>query len=175
MDILSILVMLLIFLAGSVLFILVPLENCFSQIKEIFRTKSTFKKKFFWFLKVIILLSILLALWCQVGIYLSGGTPNRSLAHCTACESNLKNIGTALEMYCTDNEGLYPDSTVKLVPNYLKIIPNCPAAGKPSYVYNISSAHSAFTIYCEGRNHRKAGISGPNYPQYTSKEGLIVK
>jgi|GEM_PF-2470850 len=99
---------------------------------------------------------------------------SRGQGQFTACESNLKYMGTALEMYRTDNDGLYPDSTLKLVPKYLKQIPICPTAGKPTYLYEVSSAHSAFTIYCEGRNHRKAGISKPNYPQYKSKEGFII-
>ena len=32
----------------------------------------------------------------------------RAQGHLTACKSNLKNIGTALEMYSTDHAGRYP-------------------------------------------------------------------
>ena len=51
----------------------------------------------------------------------------------TACKSNLKNIGTALEMYSTDYGGHYPSSTASLVPNYLKTFPHCPTAGRNTY------------------------------------------
>ena len=51
----------------------------------------------------------------------------------TACKSNCKNIGTALEMYSTDWEGKYPSDMASLIPNYLKVIPECPAAGTDTY------------------------------------------
>ena len=49
----------------------------------------------------------------------------RSRGGLTQCKSNLKNIGTALEMYSTDYEGKYPSGLSSLVPNYLKAIPDC--------------------------------------------------
>ena len=35
----------------------------------------------------------------------------------TACKSNLKNFGTALEMYATDHSGRMPPSAALLTPN----------------------------------------------------------
>jgi hypothetical protein len=57
----------------------------------------------------------------------------RSRSGLTACKSNLKNIGTACEMYGTDWKGLYPKEMSLLTPNYLKTIPSCPHAGRDTY------------------------------------------
>lgn len=43
------------------------------------------------------------------------------------CQSNMKNIGTALECYRQDNNDLYPPTLTKLTPKYLKTIPTCPS------------------------------------------------
>lgn len=67
-----------------------------------------------------------------------------------ACKSNLKNIGTALEMYSTDWGGKYPATLEVLSPNYLKIIPECPRAGKDTYSssYSKSSLNSSEALVC---------------------------
>lgn len=57
----------------------------------------------------------------------------RARGHLTSCKSNLKNIGTALDMYASDWEGHYPESLLALSPNYLQTIPPCTGAGKDSY------------------------------------------
>lgn len=87
------------------------------------------------------------------------------------CISNLKNVGTALEMYCTDYEGRYPDNLAKLTPNYLKVIPNCPVVGKDTYSgsYQVATSPDAFTVFCQGNNH---GV-GADYPLYSCYEGII--
>lgn len=91
-----------------------------------------------------------------------------------ACESNLKNIGTALEMYSTDNMGRYPTSLKQLTPDYLRSIPTCPAAGNDTYSssYTSSKNPDAYTFCCSGKNHTNEG-AGENYPQYNSMQGLI--
>lgn len=58
---------------------------------------------------------------------------NRSHGILTACESNLRNISTALEMYSVDHGGTYPHGVERLTPNYLRVIPTCPAAEADSY------------------------------------------
>lgn len=106
--------------------------------------------------------------------------PNFIRYHCggpsTACKSNLKNTATALEMYSTDNQGLYPRSLGQLTPNYLKIIPNCPTAQRDTYSesYRVATGPDAFTLYCSGFNHSAANTP-VNYPQYSSFEGLIER
>jgi len=91
-----------------------------------------------------------------------------------SCEFNLKNIGTALEMYSTDNSGRYPTALSQLTPNYLRIIPTCPQAHRNTYSQAFVSASNpdAYTVICQGSYHDKAGLK-TNFPQYTSVRGLI--
>jgi len=93
----------------------------------------------------------------------------------TACKSNLKNIGTALEMYSTDFAGRYPTSSTLLTPNYLKTIPTCASVGSCTYVFQMGSSPDLYTVICGGENHKSAGVQAPNYPQYTSVTGLIER
>lgn len=90
------------------------------------------------------------------------------------CESNLKNLGTALEMYSTDNNGRFPQRLAALTPLYLKAIPTCPDAGRDTYSasYQVAASPDAYTLYCRGNNHAREGMA-PNSPQYTSTVGLI--
>ncbi len=100
----------------------------------------------------------------------------------TSCLSNLKNIGTACEMYSTDYSGKYPPRMELLVPNYLKTLPECPATGSTTYKlqtglnvgYNSIGAEDYYFISCHGANHEAIGIP-PNYPQYDGIQGLIER
>lgn len=87
----------------------------------------------------------------------------------TRCKSNLKNLGTAMEMYSTDYDGCYPDSLSQLTPNYLKTIPTCPAAEKVTYRQGFASQEDAYTLMCGGHHHAELER---NFPQYTSAQGL---
>ncbi|HXE73490.1 MAG TPA: hypothetical protein VNO81_12595 [Candidatus Nitrosotenuis sp.] len=103
--------------------------------------------------------------------------PNFMLARAmssTGCKSNLKNISAALEMYGTDNSGLFPGSLQSLTPRYLKTIPTCPEGGRDTYSsgYQSHPSPAAYTVVCEGDNHRYQGASR-NFPQYDSFRGLI--
>ena len=104
----------------------------------------------------------------------------RAQGHLTACKSNLKNIGTALEMYSTDNSGRYPSDLSKLTSGnmggYLKMIPTCAAAGTDTYsaVYTASANPDVFTLYCSGNNHTALDV-GSGFPQYDSVRGLIER
>lgn len=91
----------------------------------------------------------------------------------TACKSSLKNIGTALEMYSTDNAGQYPGNLSEITPNYLHVLPTCAQAGKVTYEYNVSKKPDNYTIWCNGYYHRECGAT--NYPQYDGVKGLIEK
>lgn len=98
----------------------------------------------------------------------------------TACHSNLKNIGTALEMYSTDWSGHYPRNLQQLVPNYIKELPECPSAGYMSYRAdfglqapgNNGQFQDYYFMECAGDHHADDGLP-PNYPQYTGIEGLL--
>ena len=97
----------------------------------------------------------------------------------TACKSNCKNIGTALEMYSTDHSGHYPLSAnfqTGLTANaaYLRALPQCPSAGSMSYSYTATSDPDSYTTWCTGSHHTAVGITQAGYPQYNSVEGLVV-
>jgi len=99
----------------------------------------------------------------------------RAMGQATACKSNLKNIGTALEMYSTDNLGKYPQSLDNLKRNYLTSIPTCPAAKSDTYSGSyVAVFPDRYTVVCSGLNHGGAGLPA-NYPQYTTLHGLIEK
>ncbi len=108
----------------------------------------------------------------------------RAQGQLTACKSNLKNIGTACEMYSTDWGGKYPTSlTGKLTPNYLKTIPECPAAGSDTYsaayktgatAYNSPGFADYYYLHCNGSTHTAVSLP-PNYPQYDGISGLIER
>jgi hypothetical protein len=97
----------------------------------------------------------------------------------TACKSNLKNLGTALEMYSCDYDGHYPPTMTLLTPNYLRIIPECPSAGKDTYSTSYQTRISpdyghSYATDCQGHNHKDAGLPA-DYPQYNSVQGLIER
>jgi hypothetical protein len=95
----------------------------------------------------------------------------RSQGEATACKSNLKNIGTALEMYSTDNAGRFPEHLSALSPNYLRAMPTCPAASSDTYSDGYAVSGSNYTVICGGAHHTAVGYSA-NYPQYSSTQGL---
>lgn len=92
------------------------------------------------------------------------------------CESNLKNLGTACEMYATDNGGRYPFTLTKLTDGYygmqpyMKSIPTCPTCDS-SYSYESNQNPDVYTLQCNG-DHRKLGIE-EGYPKFTATIGLV--
>jgi hypothetical protein len=81
------------------------------------------------------------------------------------CGSQLKNIGTALEMYYADYKR-YPETLQALTPDYLAALPSCPSPGSPGYGYSLEDGR--YLVMCRGRNHGHR-----DYPRYTGTEGLI--
>ena len=108
--------------------------------------------------------------------------PHHTVGQLTACKSNLKNLGTAMEMYSTDWSGKYPTEITMLTPNYLKTIPECPTAGEVTYtlqtgentVYNTAGFQDYYFLQCEGENHTSFSVP-ENYPQYDGIRGLIER
>ena len=114
----------------------------------------------------------------------------RAQAQTAACEANLKEIATALELYQTDHEQ-YPNVTAatnvtNAEPNigpYLRQTPIDPVAPGGNYTYQVSnpgSGTAAYTITCPGSHDpatltaiggtaSKAGI------QYTSANGFAAQ
>lgn len=72
------------------------------------------------------------------------------------CGANMRNLGRELEMYATDNLGLFPTSLGQLVPNYVKSIPTCPAAGSDTYSSSFHPSDHAtdYTLGCKGWHFR---------------------
>ena len=94
----------------------------------------------------------------------------------TQCQSNCRNIGTALKMYADDNEGSFPSHLSQLTPKYLRSMPMCAAARRDTYSqsYQSSTNFDSFSFYCAGHHHKWVGVE-PNYPQYNSRDGLIPR
>lgn len=119
----------------------------------------------------------------------------------SACESNLKNLATALEIWSIDHQGHYPEELWQLVPNYLRRVPRCPPETVPffpweildrfftctprqiavgpsgDYTYFIAKRDRnelpiAFVVICKGQRHKDAGFPR-DYPRYTSEKGLL--
>ena len=118
-------------------------------------------------LVVLNLLALFLATLFQPGCRLGGG-------RMTSCKSNLLNLATSLEMYSTDNAGHYPHSLSQLTPKYLKKLPHCPSASEANYDFVGAREPEAYTLYCRGCFHHAEGIDKPNYPQYSSYNGLVL-
>ena len=51
----------------------------------------------------------------------------RSMAQYTGCQSNLKSIATAVELYATESESRYPTSIDVLPPQFIGHLPTCPS------------------------------------------------
>ena len=94
------------------------------------------------------------------------GTPGEARQ---ACEGNLKNLGTAIEMYATDHQGQYPASIKEITPNYLRAVPKCPAYGKDSYSTNYKrtvdpdNGATMFSVRCTGPHKGTKPSTGPVY------------
>lgn len=125
-------------------------------------------------------LFVVLLFWLVVMVSAIRSRPRGS--QLTACKSNLKNIGTALEMYSTDWSGRYPTSESLLTPNYLKTLPTCPSGDDTAYsfefgpgaTYNTQSFQDYYFVYCTGDNHKNVSVPA-NYPQYSGIVGLIER
>lgn len=88
------------------------------------------------------------------------------------CKTNLKDLGTAMEMYSTDYDGHYPSQLQMLTPNYLAELPSCPNSDGqyqlktlPDAPGNDSGFEDYYYIFCAGQNHQAAG-EGKDQPAY---------
>ena len=107
----------------------------------------------------------------------------RSRGHTMACVSNVRNIVTALELYAAKNKGRYPDKLSELSPQYLRVLPTCPAAAKDVYSESYKAVNkkiegktgvswrSRNSFCCAGNNHELAGVK-PDHPAWNSAKGF---
>ena len=131
------------------------------------------KKKGFTLIELMIVIAIIAIL---AAILVPNFLRARAQGMVTACKANLKNMGTALEMYATDNSGRYPTTLNGLSPHYLRTMPTCPSTGLAnSYGYTSQSVPDSYTVYCSGTNAHQAVDLSTGYPQYDSIRGLIER
>ncbi|MEQ8168298.1 MAG: serine/threonine-protein kinase [Candidatus Eremiobacterota bacterium] len=117
---------------------------------------------------------------CLLGaVFVPGFFAARAQGQLASCESNIKNLAAALEMYATDNRGYYPPALSYLTYDknggpYIKHIYTCPVY-LTGYKYVYATSPDNFTICCEYNNaHRNALREDGSWPQYTPGRGLIV-
>ena len=95
----------------------------------------------------------------------------------TQCQSNCKNMGTALEMFAEDNERKFPLELASITPGYLRVLPTCASSStNKGYInsYHVSPDLKTYTFFCAGKNHEPVGVP-ENYPSYSSIDGLTAK
>lgn len=131
---------------------------------------------------IIIVMTILLIAGVPMFFFLLDNRYSHTPGYLTACESNLKNISTALEMYATDNTGDYPPSLEYLTHSeettgsYMKTIPICPSSrAKISYSYIRADSPDNFTIWCNKPDAHKNTDLKTGWPQYSPGQGLKTK
>jgi hypothetical protein len=150
--------------------------------------------------KVVVAGGLLLLFILAAGMLVNMSRPmsNKGSA-LTACTQNLKNIGTALELYSTENREMYPDHIGRIVPAFMKEIPTCPASvkfnglkiplpflgreccfgretpGVDTYSsgYSVSRKRDCFTVMCQGTCHLPEVPA--DYPRFDSVTGLIER
>lgn len=88
----------------------------------------------------------------------------------SACIQNMRNIGTAMEMYAIEHKGLFPDDLDELAdPNkpFLPEMPTCPTTDFPYGTgYTISSDRDTYLVVCKGMHHLQfPGVVEEDYPQ----------
>ena len=136
--------------------------------------KKASGKKGFTLIELMIVIAIIAIL---AAILVPNFLKARAQGMITACEANVKNIGTACEMYATDNSSRYPTAKADLsTQNYLRAIPTCPSSGAAdSYGYSASSIPDMYTVFCSGSNAHTTVGSSTGYPQYNPVTGLKVR
>ena len=153
--------------------------------------KRYFKKgiKGFTLIELMIVIAIIAIL---AAILIPNFIRAREEAQYSACESNEKNIATALNMYSTDWNGNYPDLGAtgvtlntsfgySFTPTYMQTFPTCPTDDS-NYLYYESVANGqAFTVEQNGAAHTTvpapyagsgASVDCTNAPCYGSGSGL---
>jgi len=107
----------------------------------------------------------------------------RAQGQLTACQSNLKNIGTACEMFSADHNGRYPDALANLEEPgasgvggaYMQHVPLCPLVQAENVAYHYEAVQNPdwYGLQCQQGNHMAANVQAVGYPMYDSAIGLI--
>lgn len=98
----------------------------------------------------------------------------RSRSRLTACETNLRNMASALEVYAADNDKKFPTDLTALTPACIQSVPTCPSAGSSQpYVSGFSSTviPANYTLTCQGSYHFDLGLPA-DAPSFQYGSGL---
>ncbi|MBQ7528841.1 hypothetical protein IJT10_02915 [bacterium] len=109
----------------------------------------------------------------SVTVALSGCSKKQMEEDLKTCSDNLKQIGTACELYATDHKEHYPKTIEELQPKYMATIPTCPVHDT-SYVYTSQKDPDSYEVYCPGSNHIELGLEN-DHPIFNSTQGLVTK
>jgi Tfp pilus assembly protein PilE len=137
----------------------------------IIRTKATQRMQGFTLIELLTIVFILAVLASLMIPNIRRGVWKAKLA---GCQSNLKNIATAVQVYNNDKGGgSYPETLEPIVPKYIAEIPECPSAGIDTYSEGYTSDNESknYTLYCKGNNHSELKLS-ENEPWYSLQAGL---
>ncbi|MBI2267490.1 MAG: hypothetical protein HYU64_20370 [Armatimonadetes bacterium] len=131
----------------------------------------------FWELLVLLILAAGAALFVmdRLNIFHQSRRPSGQF---TACQINVKNLSTALEIYSMDNDGHYPPTgrLVLVTPIYLKTMPKCPTAGSSTYLLEYRSTmhpRDSYSFGCSGINHENMTGRGESGPW--CQDGMLYK
>lgn len=136
-------------------------------------------KKGFTLIELMIVIAIIAIL---AAILVPNFVKARAQGQLTACKSNLKNIGTACEMYAADHNGRYPKEQGTTFENgeirtlgYMKVVPRCPLTPGDPYNYASRSNPDYYYLQCQTGNHQQAGVAKDRVtrPEFDSAIGLI--
>lgn len=99
-----------------------------------------------WFIAILGVIAVLVFISFPWNDPLVEGRRNVSLRE---CRKNLKNLGTALEMYSTDWAGQFPQNLEKLTPDYIREMPQCLAVDRDTYsqTYRVGEL-DVFGLWC---------------------------
>lgn len=84
------------------------------------------------------------------------------------CEQNLNHLTYQLSRYEVDFKQKTPPDFQALVPELLPKVPNCPAAGRPTYA--IDNSGENWAVYCRGAHHPQ---TPPDHPRFDRKLGML--
>jgi hypothetical protein len=106
---------------------------------------------------------------------MEGLKQERDLGLLMVTVSNLRNIETALDMYCTDNKSKYPASLASLTPKYMKNIPRCLSSkGDSEYAYTPPASGKGYSISCMKAMFSMFNIP-EGYPRLLQDSGVVLK
>lgn len=85
-----------------------------------------------------------------------------------SCQDNLNHLIFLVRRYEVDFKQPTPENFEPLIPTLLDRVPDCPAAGRPTYAIDASPEGSS--VYCRGDHHPQ---TPPNFPRFDTSVGMM--